>query len=143
MAIARVQQVAVAHPIDFEVALVVTGGADRLAVVERQRGQHAGVARILNADAPRPIALGAEGQDIAADVHQRILDAPLPQDAGRAVERVALGVSAQIEADESVAAADGMTIDGQVEYPRLMGDERAHRTFRGQFRPEGVGMEAP
>ena len=76
-AAARIEQVAVAPAVQFEIALVVARGADGLAVAQFQRGQRraADCARMLDADAPGLPPLAAERHDVAADVDQRVGDA--------------------------------------------------------------------
>jgi hypothetical protein len=61
------------------------------------RRQRPGLARVLDADLPALAILAAERHDVAADVDQGVLHALRPQNRGRAVERDALEIAAEIE----------------------------------------------
>src|SRR5690606_28512141 len=108
---ARVEQVRIALAIHLEEALVVARGADRLAVVERQRRQRRRLARMLDADAPGLVALLAERDDVAADVDQRVRHPLRAQDRGGAVERITLRVAAEVDLHRRVAAGHPIVLD--------------------------------
>src|SRR3989338_5392527 len=102
---ARGDQGAIAHVAQREITLVVAGCADGLAVAQLQYRQRTGLARMLDADAPRTLAMLAQRKNIAADVDQRIADALLAQYFGGAIQRITLGIAAQIEPHRLVVAA--------------------------------------
>ena len=83
---ARVEQVRIALTVELEIALVIAGGADRLAIGQLDGCQRPGLAGVLDADAPRLAALAAQRHDVAANIDQRILDALFAEQAGCAVE---------------------------------------------------------
>jgi hypothetical protein len=107
---ARVEQVGIALAVDFEEALVVAGGADRLAVGESDRRQRSGLARVLDADAPLPAFLAAQSHDVAADVDQRIADPLAAQDGRGPVEGDPFQVAAEIERDLRGCCWDGVAV---------------------------------
>ncbi|MNV98781.1 hypothetical protein D3C71_1940700 [compost metagenome] len=72
IAVARVDQVAMAATVAQHMALVVAGGADRLAVVQRQRRHRLVAARVADADLPRgAVGFLPQRHDIAANIKQR------------------------------------------------------------------------
>ena len=111
---ARVEQMRKALSVELEIALVIAGGADRLAIGQLDGCQRPGLAGVLDADAPRLAALAAQRHDVAADIDQRILHALITQQAGGAVEGDTLEVATEIERDLSVATGDGIAFDLQV-----------------------------
>ena len=89
----RVEQMAIALAVAFEVALVIARGADGPAVRQLHRSDGAWLARMLDAHTPRPVAVLADSDDVAADIDQRALDALLAQVARRIVQRPAFGAA--------------------------------------------------
>ena len=83
---ARVEQVGIAPTIDFEEALVVAGGADRFAVVERDGGQGPGLARMLDADPPFLALLAAQAITLPPMLISALRMPMVAQDAGGPVE---------------------------------------------------------
>ena len=97
---ARVQNVVIADPVHFVVALVVPAGGNGCAGGHQQGTQHLlGVPGILDADFPRlSVGLIADNLDVAPSVYQGRLDAwLLGQLVGGLLNGVAFGYRSQIQ----------------------------------------------
>ena len=68
----------------------------------------------MDAHAPRAFSMRTQRQHIAADVDERIVDTPLLEDGGRAIERIALGVATEVELYILVRASHFVDRDRQV-----------------------------
>src|SRR5712691_13283319 len=85
----------------------------------------------------------AQRHDIAADVDERILDAVLPKNVRRAIERVAFRVPAEVELHGRVSTRHGITPRAQIAHARV-GTNDSGDFFRVRQRPSGfVSVKTP
>src|SRR5487761_2642662 len=89
---ARINQMTIAFTLKFEIALVVSGCSDCLAVSQFQRCNWPRFSRMLDAHAPCTIAMLTERQYIAADIDQCVINALLFQYCSGAIQSIAFGV---------------------------------------------------
>ncbi len=78
---------------------------------------------MLDADAPGARTVRTQCQHVAADVDERVMDAVLLQDGGGTVQRITLGIAAQVELDRAVAAGHHVAADGQIAHLRVRPDQ--------------------
>ena len=97
---------AIASPVQFEVTLIVTGGANGFAIAQVQRGHRTRATRLLDADTPWPLSLAAERDNVAADVDKCVADTLRAQNCRGPVERHALEIATEIECHRWITTAD-------------------------------------
>jgi regulator of protease activity HflC (stomatin/prohibitin superfamily) len=123
IAAARIDDVSVALAAHDVVPAVIPGGSHRLAVGQLQRAKQirppGPCARILQADAPRRVAMASKRENVAADVDERVRYAAFSKDRGRAIERIAFRVAAEIEPDCGIGTAHRNAAHGQIGHPRM------------------------
>src|SRR6185503_18698698 len=94
----RIEDVAMAHAVALDEALVVAARRDRARGHGQCREHVIALARMLDADAPRLAAgLRAEDREVAGEIDERALGAGLLQQQRGAIDRVLLAEAAKVD----------------------------------------------